>query len=99
PARGRLPRRSSRSWTDEPPAPTPSRGGAHAKIVPSGVGHPRIVGRLCATRILHTLGAYFVTHTTPYGLLQRLCDPLSHVFASLLSRKNDLTMLLRRQLD
>jgi hypothetical protein len=34
-----------------------------------------------------------------YGLLQRLCDPLSHVFASLLGRKNNLAMLLRRQVD
>ena len=45
------------------------------------------------------LGAYFVTPTRSHGLLQCLCDPLSYVFASLLGRKNDLAMLLRRQLD
>jgi hypothetical protein len=35
----------------------------------------------------------------PYGLLKRLCNPLGHVFASLLGRQNDLAMLLRRQPD
>ena len=45
------------------------------------------------------LGAHFVTHTAPYGLLQRLCEPLSYVCTSLLSRKNDLAMLLRGQVD
>src|SRR5262249_32250601 len=39
--------------------------------------------------------AHVVLQTRLYGLCQRLCDPLSHVFASLLSCKNDLAMLLR----
>jgi len=35
--------------------------------------------------------------TGPYGMLKCLCDPLGHVFASLLGCQNDLTKLLRRQ--
>ena len=35
----------------------------------------------------------------PYGLFKRLCDPLGHVFASLLGCQNDFAMLLRRQPD
>ena len=44
-------------------------------------------------------GVHFVTSSVPYGLLQRLRDPLGYVFASLLGSQNDLAMLLRRQAD
>jgi hypothetical protein len=37
--------------------------------------------------------------TGPYGILKCLCDPLGHVFASLLGCQNDLAMLLWRQPD
>jgi len=33
----------------------------------------------------------------PYGLLKRLCNPLGHVFASLLGCQYDFAMLLWRQ--
>ncbi len=44
------------------------------------------------------LGAYLVTHAEPDSLFKHLCDPSLDIFSRLLGRKNDLAMLLRRQL-